>query len=93
MDKIHFDRIDDAILRATEQCADLQQGAAAEVGLAPSSCLERVRRLTDRGVVKGYQAKVDPVALGVDSKRLSPFNSPSTPATSSRPFGPPADPG
>ena len=66
MERIHFDRIDDAILRALQNNARISnKELAAEVGLAPSSCLERVRRLTDRGVVKGYQAKVDPVALGV----------------------------
>ena len=79
MERIHFDRIDDAILRALQNNARISnKELAAEVGLAPSSCLERVRRLTDRGVVKGYQAKVDPVALGVGLQRLSPFNSPTS---------------
>ena len=35
------------------------------VGLAPSSCLERVRRLEARGVLRGYHAEVDSAALGV----------------------------
>ncbi len=66
MEKIHFDRIDDAILRALQNNARISnKELAAEVGLAPSSCLERVRRLTDRGVLTGFQARVDPVALGV----------------------------
>lgn len=38
---------------------------AAEIGLAPSSCLERVRRLTREGVLRGFHADVDPGALGV----------------------------
>ncbi len=38
---------------------------AAEVGLAPSSCLERVRRLQADGVLRGYHADVDPGALGI----------------------------
>jgi Lrp/AsnC family leucine-responsive transcriptional regulator len=32
--------------------------------LAPSSMLERVRRLEERGVIKGYRAVLDPKQLG-----------------------------
>jgi len=32
--------------------------------LAPSSMLDRVRRLEDRGVIRGYRAVLDPVKLG-----------------------------
>jgi Lrp/AsnC family leucine-responsive transcriptional regulator len=32
--------------------------------LAPSSMLERVRRLEEKGIIKGYRAVVDPKALG-----------------------------
>lgn len=38
---------------------------AAKVGLAPSSCLERVRRLIAEGVLQGFHAEVAPSALGV----------------------------
>jgi len=38
---------------------------AAEVGLAPSSCLERVRRLRDDGILLGTRALIDPDAVGV----------------------------
>ncbi|BAN02559.1 Lrp/AsnC family transcriptional regulator [Ilumatobacter coccineus] len=34
------------------------------IHLAPSSVAERVRRLELRGVITGYSARVDPVALG-----------------------------
>ena len=37
---------------------------AAQVGLSPSPCLRRVRRLEETGVIRGYQALVDPAALG-----------------------------
>lgn len=33
--------------------------------LAPSTTLERVRRLEDRGVIRGYRALLDPKALGL----------------------------
>ena len=38
---------------------------AAKVGLAPSSCLERVRRLRISRVLTGYHADVDPDAVGI----------------------------
>jgi DNA-binding Lrp family transcriptional regulator len=33
-------------------------------GLAPSSCLERLRRLRARGILKGFHAEVELAALG-----------------------------
>ena len=36
---------------------------ARQVGLAPSAVLERVRKLEDRGIIRGYHADVDPRAL------------------------------
>jgi Lrp/AsnC family transcriptional regulator, leucine-responsive regulatory protein len=39
---------------------------AAEVGLSGPSTADRVRRLEERGVIRGYAACVDPVALGRD---------------------------
>ncbi len=37
---------------------------AALVGIAPSTCLGRVRALRESGVIRGYHADVDPAALG-----------------------------
>ena len=37
---------------------------AAKVGLSPSPCLRRVRRLEDAGVIRGYRAIIDPAAIG-----------------------------
>ena len=66
MPKLRFDRIDDAILRSLQNNTRItNRELAAEVGLAPSSCLERVRRLTDKGVLTGFRADVDPSALGI----------------------------
>ena len=36
-----------------------------EVGLSPSTVHERVRKLEQAGVVRGYRAEVDPEALGM----------------------------
>lgn len=38
---------------------------AQSVGLSQSGCLERVRRLEERGVLKGAHAEVSPEAVGV----------------------------
>lgn len=35
---------------------------AARVGLTPSPCLRRVRRLEEDGVITGYYARIDPAA-------------------------------
>jgi DNA-binding Lrp family transcriptional regulator len=37
---------------------------AGRVGLAPSTCLGRVRALRERGILRGFAADIDPAALG-----------------------------
>jgi Lrp/AsnC family leucine-responsive transcriptional regulator len=37
---------------------------ARDIGMAPSATLERVRKLEERGLVQGYEARLDPVLLG-----------------------------
>jgi DNA-binding Lrp family transcriptional regulator len=66
-----LDRIDHAIARALQNNARLSnKELAARVGLAPSSCLSRVRRLTARGVLRGFHAEIDPTALGIGLEAL-----------------------
>jgi DNA-binding Lrp family transcriptional regulator len=61
-----LDRTDRAILAWLQHDARITNRALADkVGLAPSSCLARVQRLEQRGVVVGYHAEVDPRAYGV----------------------------
>lgn len=38
---------------------------ARQVGLAPSAVFERIRKLEERGVLKGFHAQVDPQAVGL----------------------------
>jgi Lrp/AsnC family leucine-responsive transcriptional regulator len=38
---------------------------ARQVGMAPSAILERIRKLEQRGVIQGYEARIDPRALGL----------------------------
>lgn len=42
--------------------------------LAPSSMLERVRRLEERGIIKGYQAVLDPKSLGYTVQAMVMIN-------------------
>ena len=37
---------------------------ARQVGLAPSAVLERIRKLEERGVIRGYMAKIDAAEVG-----------------------------
>ena len=61
-----MDRIDSAILAALQNDGRMSnKELAAAVGLAPSSCLERVRRFHARGVIRGYHAEIDPTAVGI----------------------------
>lgn len=43
---------------------------AASVGISPSTCLERVRRLSESGVLTGFHAAVDPKMVGVGVQAL-----------------------
>jgi DNA-binding Lrp family transcriptional regulator len=65
------DRIDFAILAALQKNARLSnKELAAQVGLAPSSCLERVRTLMRTGVLRGSHAEVSSAALGIGLEAL-----------------------
>ncbi|HZX07115.1 Lrp/AsnC family transcriptional regulator [Kribbella sp.] len=60
-----MDDVDRAILVALEKDGRISNADLAEqVGLSPSPCLRRVRRLEEAGVIRGYRAVVDPAAVG-----------------------------
>ena len=60
-----LDEVDRRLVRALADDARLPNNAlAAKAGVAPSTCLARVRSLRERGVIRGYHADVDPAALG-----------------------------
>lgn len=60
-----LDRIDFAILRLLMKDAWLSnKQIAAAVGLAPSTCHERIKSLRTRGVLRGAHAEVDLKAIG-----------------------------
>lgn len=63
---MHLDRTDFAILRLLRKNARLpNKDLAARVGVAPSTALERVRRLREAGVLQGFHAEVAPAAIGI----------------------------
>jgi DNA-binding Lrp family transcriptional regulator len=71
MSKTRLDRIDAAILSALQNNARItNRELAGMVGLAPSSCLDRVRRLTENGVLTGYRATIDPQQVGIGLQAL-----------------------
>jgi DNA-binding Lrp family transcriptional regulator len=60
-----MDGIDSAILGHLQRDARLTNRELARlVGIAPFTCLERVRALRARGVITGYHAAVHPRLLG-----------------------------
>lgn len=60
-----LDDVDEAIVRILAVDGRLPNNALAErVGIAPSTCLGRVRSLVERGVILGFHAEIAPEALG-----------------------------
>lgn len=61
-----LDRIDIAILEALAADARVTMADLGRaVGLSPPSVTERVRRLEEGGVIRGYTVVIDPAALGL----------------------------
>ncbi|QQQ77075.1 Lrp/AsnC family transcriptional regulator [Saccharothrix sp. 6-C] len=59
-----MDELDSAITRHLQLDARLtNRELARRLGVAPSTCLERLRALRERGVIRGYHADVDLSAL------------------------------
>jgi DNA-binding Lrp family transcriptional regulator len=60
-----LDAIDSALLALLQNDArQTNRDLAKALGIAPSTCLERVRSLRRRGLVVGYHAQVDLAAIG-----------------------------
>lgn len=60
-----IDDVDRRILNALHDDARIPNSALAElVGIAPSTCHGRLRRLQDIGVIRGFYTDLDPVAIG-----------------------------
>ena len=65
MPKEVLDDVDRRIVDVLRVHGRLANNALAErVGVAPSTCLTRLRSLLDRGVISGFHAEVDPAWIG-----------------------------
>lgn len=61
-----LDRIDLKILRTLQDNARISYVDLAQtVGLSTTPCMDRVKRLEQSGLIKGYQAILSPEALGL----------------------------
>ena len=61
-----MDRIDFEIIRLLQNDGRISnKSLAAKVGLAPSTCFERVKQLHANGVINGVHAEIQPKAVGV----------------------------
>lgn len=59
-----IDGTDEQILTILQNDARISNAEIArQIGLAPSAVLERLRKLEERGVVRGYRTDIDPRAV------------------------------
>ncbi|WP_439955997.1 Lrp/AsnC family transcriptional regulator [Nocardia yamanashiensis] len=66
-----LDEIDRILLDQLSRDGRMTNHALAEAaGIAPSTCLGRVRSLVERGVIRGFHADIDPAALGRDLEAM-----------------------
>jgi DNA-binding Lrp family transcriptional regulator len=74
-DLAELDPIDRSLIRLLRADARIPNSRLAErAGIAPSTCLARVRSLVDRGIVTGFTAELDPSALGLELQALISVN-------------------
>lgn len=63
---MQLDRIDFDLIQLLRKNARLpNKELAARVGVAPSTALERIRRLREARIIQGYHADIQPKALGI----------------------------
>jgi Lrp/AsnC family leucine-responsive transcriptional regulator len=67
----HLDKIDLKILRILQENAKITNlQLSAEIGLSPAPTLERVKKLENAKLIKGYYTEVNEEALGVGIKAI-----------------------
>jgi DNA-binding Lrp family transcriptional regulator len=70
-----LDAVDRKILTLLHGDARITNNTLAEaVGVAPSTCHGRVRRLVDLGVIRGFYTDVDPAAVGLPLQAMISVN-------------------
>jgi DNA-binding Lrp family transcriptional regulator len=69
--RVVLDDVDRSILRSLSLDARMPNNVIAQkAGIAPSTCLARVRRLRETGVIRGFRADLAPGALGLPLQAL-----------------------
>jgi DNA-binding Lrp family transcriptional regulator len=70
-----IDDVDRRILILLHRDARMSNSALADaVGIAPSTCHGRVRRLHEIGVIRGFYADIDPAAIGLSLQAMISVN-------------------
>lgn len=60
-----IDAIDLQILKILQEKARIPNAEVArQVGMAPSAVLERIRKLEERGIIEGYEVRLNPLPFG-----------------------------
>jgi len=60
-----IDDIDLQILQILQEKARVPNAEVArQVGMAPSAVLERIRKLEERGIIEGYEVRLNPLPFG-----------------------------
>ncbi len=60
-----IDDKDHQILQILQQKARIPNAEVArQVGMAPSAVLERIRKLEERGIIEGYEVRLNPLEFG-----------------------------
>ena len=60
-----IDDIDLQILQILQEKARIPNAEVArQVGMAPSAVLERIRKLEERGIIEGYEVRLNPAPFG-----------------------------
>jgi DNA-binding Lrp family transcriptional regulator len=68
---VRLDDVDRRILDALRENSRMPNNRLAELaGIAPSTCLQRVRALQDAGVIRRFTVDIDPRALGYGLQAL-----------------------
>ena len=62
-----LDRIDLKIIDALQRDGKITNLELAEkVGLSPTPCIKRIKKLESTGIISGYKATIDPLAAGFE---------------------------
>jgi DNA-binding Lrp family transcriptional regulator len=69
--KRELDRTDRCLVQLlSEDARRSNKEIAAAAGIAPSTCSERIQRLRDEGVFRGFHADVEPAVMGIGLQAL-----------------------